>query len=181
MNGAIPGVIRKYAEALLDVAAEQGQERGVHNGLLAFSELLNSHPHLKETLGNPAFSFSAKRNIVQKIAERLDFPPIAVNFVLVLMVKARLHQFPEALEAYELALDERSGVLRGAVSSSRELGGKEKEGLQERLSRVTGQRVKISYDVDASLIGGVKLRVGSIVFDGSIRTQLEEIRRRLAS
>ena len=177
----ISSALLKYARALVDVAIELQQEDQVEGELLAFSELLNSHQELMETLTNPAIPLSAKRKIVQELAKSVPVTQIVVNFILVLMQHARTHQFQQAAEAYQSVLDERRGILRGDVFSCLEV----KKGVQERLqkaaSNLTGKDVKINYHLDDSLIGGLKLQIGSTIYDGSIHAQLEEIRRRLTS
>jgi F-type H+-transporting ATPase subunit delta len=92
-----------------------------------------------------------------------------------------LHLLDEFAEAYQEVQDEQAGIARVGVHSSHPLEPDEQEQLREVMSVITGRTVKLSYEVDETLLGGVKLQVGSTVYDGTIRTQLEELRRQLAS
>ena len=177
----ISSVSLSYARALAEVAGELQQEDQVKGELSAFAELLSSHQELMKTLIHPAIPFSAKRNIVQEFAQRIPLTEIVVNLILVLLEHARMPQFQEVTEAYGSILDELHGILPAEVYSCEKVEEAVDQRLQEAVSTLTGKRVKISYHVDESLIGGLKLQIGSTVYDGSIGTQLEEIRRRLAS
>ena len=170
----------KFAQALADVAGELKQEDQVLEELTSFSALLDSNKELLEALTHPAIPFSAKRNIVQELAQEIPLTQTVVNFVLVLMERARLPQFREVLEAYEGILDELHGIVRADVFASEEVDKAGDQRLQKAVSTLTGKKVKVNYHVDESLIGGLKLQVGSTIYDGSISTQLEEFRRRLA-
>ncbi len=169
----------KFAQALADVAGELKQEDQVLEELSSFSALLGSHKELMETLTHPAIPFSAKRNIVQEMAKKIPLTQTVVNFILVLIERARLPQFQEVLEAYESILDELHGIVRADVFACEEVDKAVDQRVQKAVSTLTGKKVKISYHVDESLIGGLKLQIGSTIYDGSIGTQLEQFRRRL--
>ncbi len=169
----------KFAQALADVAGELKQEDQVLEELSGFSGLLESNKELMETLTHPAIPFSAKRNIVQELAKKIPLTQTVVNFILVLVERARLPQFQEVLEAYEGILDELHGILRADVFTCEKIDKAVDQRLQKTVSTLTGNKVKINYHVDESLIGGLKLQIGSTIYDGSIGTQLEEFRRRL--
>ncbi len=169
----------KFAQALADVAGELKQEDQVLEELSNFSLLLGSHKELMETLTHPAIPFSAKRNIVQELAQEISLTQTVVNFILVLIERARLPQFQEVLEAYESLLDELHGIVRADVFACEEVDKAVDQRLQKVVSTLTGKKGKITYHVDESLIGGLKLKIGSTIYDGSIGTQLEEFRRRL--
>ncbi len=176
----ISSVSLKYAQALADVAGELQQEDQVQEELLVFAELLKSNQELMEALTHPAIPFSAKRKIVQELAKKIPLTQIVANFILILLEHARLPQFREMTEAYESILDELRGTLRADVVSCEEVDEAMNKDLQKAVSTLTGKQVKINYQQDESLIGGLKLQIGSTLYDGSIRSQLEEIRRRLA-
>lgn len=170
----------RYARALVEVAFEVGEQQAVESDLKAFGELLRSHAELKEVLENPAVAFADKRAIVEKISRSGGFSKILTNFVFVLLEHARIHRFDEVVEAFGQVVDERNNVLRGSVSSSVPLNEPLKAQLREVVASTFGGTVRLDYRVDESLIGGLKIQIGSTVYDGSVRTQLEEIRRRLA-
>ena len=171
----------KFAQALADVAGELKQEDQVLEELSSFSALLGSHKELMETLIHPAIPFSAKRKIIQELSKEIPLTQTVVNFILVLIERARLPQLQEVLEAYKSILDELHGIWRADVFACEEVDKAVDQRLQKAVSTLTGRKVKINYHVDESLIGGLKLQIGSTIYDGSIGTQLEEFRRRLAS
>ena len=170
----------KYARALAEVAVELKQEGRIQEQLSAFAELLASHKDLSDALTHPAIPFSAKRNIVEEIGRKTTLEQVIVNFVLVLLEHAQIHQFEEVVEAYGDVLDEFRGVLRGRVVSSEELTKEVHERIREIAASLTGKEVQIDYHVDEALAGGFKLQIGSTIYDGSLQSQLDEIRRRLA-
>ena len=177
----IPSSLNLYARALADVASQSEQEEAVGADLVAFGELLASHQELRSTLGNPAIPFSTKRRIVEAIGRGAPLSPMVVNLTLVLLERARMHQFDELMAAYQAVLDERSGVLTAEISSCLVLQEEMKSRLQEALSRMTEGKVRINYQQDESLIGGLRLQIGSTIYDSSVRTQLEELRHRLVT
>ncbi len=169
----------KYGRALLDAVAELRREEETLKELTQFQQLLSGHAELCDTLENPALPFSAKRNIVEAIAERLPLSKPVRNFLLVVLENGRMAQFPKLLEGYQQVWDQRRGLLRGRVESAKGLEKVVRDKLEAAIGHLSGHEVKLDYQADPSLIGGLKLQVGSTIFDGSIRTQLKEIERRL--
>lgn len=171
----------KYARALAEVAAESDVTQQAQADLKAFQETFRTHRELRDILFSPSVPLVAKRNIVEAVARKMGLSEILRNFLFVILERSRLQLLDEFAEAYQEVLDEWAGVARVAVRSSHSLGSEAQERLQEAMSTITGRTVKFSYEVDEKLLGGMRLQVGSVVYDGSIRTQLEELRRRLAS
>jgi F-type H+-transporting ATPase subunit delta len=170
----------KYARALADVAGEVNAADQVHLELLQFQELLRDSSELRETLVNPAIPFSSKRRIIEQLAQRLGLLKMVVNFLLILLEKARIERFDGIIEAFQEVLDQQRGILRASVFTSRALHPSVRSKLHKAVSNWTGKEVTLNYQLDDSLIGGIKIQIGSEIFDGSIRTQLDEIQRRLA-
>ena len=129
---------------------------------------------------NPAIPFAPKRRIVEEVGGRLSLVEIAVNFILVLLENGRIGEYDEYVEAYTQVTDQRAGIVRGVVTSARGLDAEVRNRLEEVLSEISRARVRLSYEEDESLIGGLKITVGSVIYDGSIRTHLEEVRRRIS-
>ncbi len=174
-------VAYKYARALAEVAGDIGQGQQALRELRLFRTVLSEHKELLETLLNPALSFAVKRQIVERIAPAVPLGRMTQNFLLVLLRAARLKNYAEIVDVYEVVLDERQGVIRGTVYSAVELGDPLRRRLELALAERTGKHVKLEHVRDVSLIGGLKLQLGSTVFDGSIRSQLDQIRGRLVS
>lgn len=169
----------KYARNLVEVAAETGQEAGVYKDLRAFRDVLNSSQELRDTLKNPAIPFVAKRGIIEKLAPVIPLQKTAVNFVLVVLGNARINQFERFVEAVGSVLDERKGIVQADVFSARELGKEMRRKLEASLAGLTGGKVRLDFILDPDLVGGLKVRIGSEVYDGSVRTQLNAIQREL--
>jgi F-type H+-transporting ATPase subunit delta len=173
-------LIRKYARVLAEVALEEGKPDQVASELRSFQELLLQYRELSEALVNPALPFSRKRVIVETVAPQIPLSQIVVNFILVLAKSARMKQFELLIEAYEIAVDEQRGVVRGTVKSAAPLDELTRGRLESMLGEWTGRTMRLTYLQDRSLIGGLRVQIGSTVFDGSIKTQLEQIREQLA-
>ncbi len=171
----------KYGRMLAEVAAESGRETHALNDLQTFGQVLAGNAELREALENPVIPFASKRAIVERLAPRLKISGIVANFVLVVLENGRIRRFPEFVEAYQQVLDERAGVVRGKVHAARELPQALRSRLEKTMSDHLGKRVTLSFHSDPDLIGGLKLEVGSMIFDGSIRTRLEVIEKKLAS
>jgi len=171
----------KYARALAEVASELGTAEQVRIGLEAFRETFHAHQGFREVLFNPGIPLVAKQNIVGKVARKMGLADSLVNFLFVILERSRLHLLDEFAESYQEVLDEQAGIARVEVAASHPLETGEREQLREAMSAITGKNVKLSYEVDESLLGGVRLQVGSTVYDGTIRSQLEELRRQLAA
>ncbi len=171
---------RRYARALSQVAVQEDREARVQEDLGSFGTALRTSPELAETLMNPAIPFAPKRRIVEEVGGRLSLVEIAVNFILVLLENGRIGEYDEYVEAYTQVTDQRAGIVRGVVTSARGLDAEVRNRLEEVLSEISRARVRLSYEEDESLIGGLKITVGSVIYDGSIRTHLEEVRRRIS-
>ena len=173
-------VALKYARALVDVAAEMGRESRVLEELKSFQEVLRSSQELRDALENPAIPFAAKRRIVEKLAAAIPMQEISLNFVLVVLGNARIQHFDRFVEAVGLTLDERRGIVQADVLSARELSSEMKQKLEQSLAGMTGGKVRLRFTMDPDLLAGLKVRIGSEVYDGSVRTQLDAIQRELA-
>jgi F-type H+-transporting ATPase subunit delta len=176
-------IVSRYASALADVVTgPSGMDTAqVVEQLRSFEALLAGSLALQNALSSPAVAASRKRAIMRKLADRLGLAKIARNFLLVLTDHRRLAALAPMIDAFEIQLDERLGFVRAEISSARDLEERQKSGLAERLSRLTGKKVRARYAVEPELIGGVVARIGSTVYDGSVRGQLNTLGRKLAT
>ena len=177
----LSSISTKYAEALAGALADPKQEDKVWDELASFGQTLESHRELHDTLTNPAIPFSAKRKIVEKLAERMSLGQSVVNLILILLENARMDQFHQVLEAYRNLLDEQRGLVTVDAFSAEEMEVSLRQHLEKTLADLTGKEVKLKYHVDERLIGGLRLRIGSTILDGSIETQLDRMRQRLTT
>lgn len=170
---------RRYAAALADVVVERGESAEVQNELSRWESMMASSPALLEVFRNPTIPYDQKRNVLDALIARTHVRTITANFLQVLLRNQRLTDLGEINGRFARELDERSGVVVAHVSTARPVPPTVQEGLSVRLSGLTGRRVKLQFSVDEDLIGGVSTRIGSTIYDGSVRTQLQQIRERM--
>jgi F-type H+-transporting ATPase subunit delta len=173
----------RYASALVDVATgPSGMDAAqTTQQLRAFEALLAGSAELRNALGSPAVAPQRKRAVVRQLADRLGLAKIVRNFVMVLTDHRRLVALSQVIDAFEIHLDERLGFIRAELRAAGELDERQKAALADGLSRLTGKKVRARFAVEPDLIGGVVARVGSTVYDGSVRGQLDTLARRLAA
>lgn len=180
----VSAVAKRYAEALADVVTGAGSSVKPEQALgelAAFQDALHSSQELYHALVSPAVPASRKRAAVNRIADVLGASRVTRNFLFVLIDHRRIPAFPEIFQSFELVLDERLGFARAEVSSARELDDNQRLALNGTLERLTGKRIRMRFSVDESLIGGVVARIGSTIYDGSVRGQLTTLGRRLSA
>jgi F-type H+-transporting ATPase subunit delta len=175
-------VANRYARALADVVLAPGsgvEPLGALDQLRTFRDMMLESPELKNVLISPAVSVGNKRSVVSRLGDRAGFASIIRNFLYVVIDHRRVDQIPDLVSAFEAALDERTGRVRAHVTSAAPLDPGQQTAVQERLARLTGKQVHCEFRVEAGLIGGLVARIGSTVYDGSVRGQLEVLRQRL--
>lgn len=170
----------KFARALAEVAAEEELTRQVDSGLREFQTLVEQHQELRDTLVNPAYPLETKQAITREIAERAGLEQIVINFLCLLLERSKMEDLAEIVEAFQHVLDDMAGVVQVQVFSAHPLDKEVKRRLEGAMAGVTQSDVKLSYELDENLIGGLKVQVGSTVYDGTIQTELQELRRQLA-
>ena len=171
----------QYANALADVALEQGAAAPVLQQLGEFNAAYLSSPELRNILANPAVSKAEKRGVAQEISVRLGASKIVRNFLFVVIDHQRTQLLPEIFRSFEEVVRERQGVAEAHVASPVELSDAQKKQLAEMLGRLTGKNVQTRFTLDAKLLGGVVVRVGDTIYDGSLRNRLDRLRERLAA
>jgi F-type H+-transporting ATPase subunit delta len=171
----------RYAAALADVALERNAAPQVKTELTAFAGVMTESPELRQLLANPAVARSGKHAVIEKLAEMLGVSRTMRNFMLLLVDHRRATLLPEIESAYQALLDAKLGLTRAEISSGAELPDAEREDLIRALERMTGGTVEAHYRVDPALVGGARVRIGSTIYDGSVRAQLDRLRSRLAS
>jgi F-type H+-transporting ATPase subunit delta len=177
-------VATRYANALADVVTASGsplQPERAAEELKSFAAAIAESPELANALITPAVPAARKRAVVGRVAERLGLSPISRNFLYVLVDKRRIGSLSQIIQSFEQVVDERLGFARAEVSSATAMTDQQRAALNGRLEQLTGKRVRAQYSVDGSLIGGVVARIGSTVYDGSVRGQLATLGRRLTA
>jgi F-type H+-transporting ATPase subunit delta len=176
-------VVNRYAKALVDVVVgpTSPMEPATAIGQLrSFEEAVKSAPDLDMILASPAVSTARKRLVIRRIADALGLERIIKNFLLVLSDHQRVHALTEMIQAFNVLVDERLGFLHAEVVSASELTAQQREQLSAELARLASSQVRMKFSLDPDLIGGVTARVGSKVYDGSVRGRLAILRQKLA-
>jgi len=171
---------RRYAAALADVVIAQGEAREVQDELNAWAQMLEDNSALLEVFRNPTIPYEQKRNVLNTLIARTRVRPTTANFLQVLLQNHRLSELKEINQKFALQLDERSGVVSAQVTTARVVPESTKETLRTQLGMLTGKKVRLQFAVDEALIGGIVTRIGSTLYDGSVRTQLQQIKQKMA-
>jgi F-type H+-transporting ATPase subunit delta len=178
---SVETIARRYAVALADVVMKSGETQTVQTELRQWETLLSSNTELQNAFGNPAISFANKEKVLEQLISRSGPSKTSANFLRVLLKNGRLKEIDEINEKFSAVLEERSGIVSASITSARELPSDEKEHLKRNLEKLTGRRVNINFSIDENIIGGVVTRIGSMVYDGSVKTQLENLREQLVN
>jgi F-type H+-transporting ATPase subunit delta len=168
----------RYARALLDVAAKEGNPEQVQQELAGLAGIF-SNPELSAVLKSPAVPLASKRGIVETLIARTKPSGPLGKLLLLLADRNRLALVPEIAKVYDERLMELRQVVRIEVTTAMPLTSSHAADFEQRLSKATGRRVLMTTTVDPALIGGAVARIGTIVYDGSVANQLARIRERL--
>lgn len=178
-------VSHRYARALLDVMFAPGQHTDaakIVTDLRAVEQLIAESSTLRTALASPAVAPSKKRAVMRRLLEPMGLEPRVLNFVYVVIDHRRAHEFSSIVDAFEALVDERLGFVAADIRSAHALSDAQRASLEAQVSRLSGGRkAKLKYSTDPALIAGVVARVGSTVYDGSVRGQLERLRTRLGA
>lgn len=171
----------RYARALLDVALAEADPAMVEQELAGAAELFKGHAALWKVMTNPAVPAPKKRAIVDTMLPQLGVSPVVAKTLQMLASRDRLGLLPDIVQAYGEKLMDHQKVVRATVTSAVPLAADRVKKLEQELAGLTGRRVVMSTGVDPSIVGGVVARIGSTVWDGSVKRQLEKIRERLVA
>lgn len=169
---------RRYARALLDIGIAKGSYEQLGKDMDELAALYSGSRDLTEALTNPVFVMSRRRAVLEAILEKAAVSPITRNFALLLLDRERVPYLPAIARELRVMVDERAGRVRAVVTSARPLTPENVASIQQALEKVSGKKVLLEKKEDASLLGGVVAKVGDVVYDGSVRTQLEMMRER---
>ncbi len=171
----------QYANALADVALAQGAADAALKQLNDVAAAFATSGELRNVLASPAVPREAKHGVIEKIAARAGAGKIIRNFLFVIADHQRTHILPEIVVAFEGVIRQRQGVAEAEISSAVELSAAQKKKFAQTLERITGKKIEAKYSLDPTLLGGAVVRVGDTIYDGSVRSSLNEMRARLAA
>jgi F-type H+-transporting ATPase subunit delta len=176
----VASVVGAYARALADVVVGSKLDPGrMVEELHAVESLLAGSDPLRRVLENPSIPGDRKRAVLDAISQRMGMTRQARNFIAVVTDHRRLPLYSDIVKQVQQELNDRLGFADAEVSSARLLSDPEKELLEAEITKLTGKRVRARYEQDGSLLGGAVVKVGSTIYDGSVRGQLEKIREQL--
>lgn len=172
-------IAQRYAKALFELAQEAGKAAEVGQQLGAVSGALSSQEALRTALFSPVLTRAAKGEVLEALVGAAAFDPLVANFLRVLLEARKLRYLDDVIGAYRAMADEAAGRVRGEAVTPRALQDAEVRALTAALTAATGKVVELEARVDPALLGGVVARVGNLVFDGSLRTQLDRLKETL--
>jgi len=172
-------IARRYAKALFGLATETGKVEAWATSLLSLKQAVEGSPDLRDVLSNPVYSKDQRRAIVEKLASGLSLDSEPRSLLLLLGDRNRLSYLSAIVDTFRDYADEHLGRVRAKVTSAVKLDEAAAQAIADKLSHATKATVLLDRAVDPAILGGVVAQVGSIVFDGSVRTQLEDLRTQL--
>jgi F-type H+-transporting ATPase subunit delta len=177
---SVQTVARRYASALADVVLERNEARQVQEELLAWEKMFQASPVLPEVFRNPTIALEKKRAVLSKLIERAKPGATTTNFLKVLLQNQRLTDLGEINQKFAELLDVRAGMVAATVTTARTVPENAQQELHAKLLTMTGKKVRINFATDPELIGGLVTRIGSTVYDGSVRNHLQQIKEKMA-
>jgi F-type H+-transporting ATPase subunit delta len=175
----LSAVAERYASALAEVALERKIVDEVKSDLESFVELFYSSADLRNALESPVVNREVKQRVVHEIAAKMGADVSVQNFIYLIVDHRRTELLHEILVALRQQLNSRMGIEEAEVSSAKELSAAEKKELTAVIERRTGKKIEARFREDKTLLGGAVVRVGSTVYDGSVREQLNRLREQL--
>lgn len=172
---------RRYAAALADVTVASGEAREVQQELSAWESMMQTNEQLLEVFRNPTIPYEQKSGVLKALIARTRVRPVTANFLQVLLQNHRLADLQEINKRFTNELDQRSNIVSAQVTTARPVSEQTQAALRARIAQLTGSDVRIQFAIDEELIGGVVTRIGSTIYDGSVRGQLQQIKEKLIS
>ena len=176
---SVETVARRYATALADVVIKSGDTETVKKELIVWERLITDNADLQSAIRNPSIPLSSKEKVLEALIAKVKPSKSTGNFLRVLLSNGRLTELAAINSRLDSVLEERSGSVVAEVISARDLSGAQQGELKANLEKLTGKQVKLNFAIDPAIIGGVVTRVGSTVYDGSVKSQLENLKEEL--
>ncbi len=165
-------ISKRYAKALMSLGKEDGNYAEYGQRLADFGEMFAASGELMSVLTNPQFNLEDRRQVLGAVMDKMGLSGVVRNFLNLMLDKGRIGLVPEVLEVYQGLTDDLAGLKRAEVTSATPLADDEVARIKEVLTGVVGGHVEVDVQVDQSLIGGLVARIGDLVFDGTVKTQL---------
>jgi F-type H+-transporting ATPase subunit delta len=172
-------VARRYAAALADVVEKSPESDVIKSELKQWEAMMTSNADLINVFRNPAVAHASKEKLLENLIERAKPSRTTANFLRVLLRNNRLTELEQINTKFASVMEERSGAVAATVVSARPLSADEQAELRNNLSKLTGKNVSLNFNIDRNIIGGVVTKIGSTVYDGSVKTQLENLKEQM--
>jgi len=170
---------KRYAKALEEAAAEADALEAVSTELERVATLWHQDPAIAAFFGNPGILLRDKAETLKGLSQRMALSPLVARFLDLLLSRHRMQALPGVARLYRDLMNKRLGRVQAAVRTAVPLAPDLQEGLRRRLAQVLGRTVLLEPHVDPAILGGIVVQVDSTVYDGSLRTQLKQLRERL--
>jgi F-type H+-transporting ATPase subunit delta len=175
-------VVNRYARAFADVVQGRKMEPAqAREELAAIVAVLEGSPDLRRVWETPSIPAEQKRGLLDEVVKRSGASRWTRNFLAVLIDQRRIGLLSQIVRQFERELDSRLGLAEAQITSSRELDSGERQRLESEVEKLTGMKVRARYSQDAGLLGGAVVRIGSTIYDGSVRGQFKKIKQQLSS
>jgi F-type H+-transporting ATPase subunit delta len=175
----LKALAERYAGALVEVAIEKNQAAQVKQELAAFAALVVESPELKAFLSNPAIARASKHAAIEDLVKRIGASQTLRNYLFVIVDQRRAGMLIEIEQAFSAMLDARQGITQATITSAAELTPEERAELDIALQKLTGRKVQSKFSTNPELIAGAVVKIGSTIYDGSVRAQLERMHARM--
>lgn len=175
----ISNISKRYAKAFFEIAANEKKLEEFYAELSSFSSMITQNKALKEFLDNPIIEQDNKKAVVEKLISKLKFSNLTVNFIKLLVDKKRIDALPDIETCYRQLMDEALKTVRINVKTAFPMSGKMQEFITSNMEKITGRKAEITVETVPDLLGGVVIGVGDTLYDGSVRTQLNNMRNLL--
>jgi len=172
-------VSKRYAKALLGLGREEGRYQEYGKELRDFAAFYESHPELSQAISNPAFTLEDRKGILKALLARSAISETIRNFLNLLLDKNRISAVGEISAFYEQLTDDVSNIVRAEVVVPRPLGGEAESKLGRALEQMTSKKVRMNVRQDKSILGGIIVKIGDLVVDGSVKAQVQGIKESL--
>jgi F-type H+-transporting ATPase subunit delta len=172
-------VARRYAKALVEVAAATDELETVGRELDELADLLRQQRELRHFIANPSVLRRDKARVFERVVAGMTLRPLTTSFLRILLNAGRLEALESIARTYEGLVDERLGRVKAVVTTAAPLSDQQQQALGQRLGQVTGKQAYLDVRQDPAILGGVIAQIGSLVYDGSLKTQLARLREQL--
>jgi F-type H+-transporting ATPase subunit delta len=169
-------VSKRYAKALFSLGQEDGNFEQYGRELFEFVEFFQDNEDFRKVVSNPIFALEDRKKILKIVLDKSNFSGLMKNFLYLLLDKNRLEAIAAIADHYSRLTDAVSGVARAEIITAMPLKNEVLGGIEESLERLISKKIKAEVREDKDLIGGIVVRIGDLVLDGSVRAQLEGLK-----